>query len=331
MSQIRKRSSRKQNFSANHEGKHKSINGKRPEQAKQVRLRTIIGMIRGNTSRKRPCEQSEQWLDNEILFPSTLGCQLVDSTVILEALIEGFLVRTETRSKLKETRTSLVGFSGEDAEINYPPIEKLVLALVHATRRLRRYFQGHAIKVITDKPISQILNNREATRRLAKWGIKLEAYGIIYSPRNAIKGQVLTDFLAETMAEDSSIQVKASGPNDTLKGGKRREGAAGRFKNSNKNKGQKMSAFVDLKLVVSQVEGSYKAKSEKTKKYKGKALEIIRSFNNFQIRNIPREYNKKTNALSKLAAVQCEGLTKGVLIEELNERSVDTVRSQCNH
>ncbi|GKB14746.1 hypothetical protein Tco_0848669 [Tanacetum coccineum] len=96
MSQIRKRSSRKQNFSANHEGKHKSINGKRPEQAKQVRLRTIIGMIRGNTSRKRPCEQSEQWLDNEILFPSTLGCQLVDSTVILEALIEGFLVRSQS-------------------------------------------------------------------------------------------------------------------------------------------------------------------------------------------------------------------------------------------
>nr|GEX75794.1 hypothetical protein [Tanacetum cinerariifolium] len=37
-----------------------------------------------------------------------------------------------------------------------------------------------------------------------------------------------------------------------------------------------------------------------------------------------REDNKKADALSKLAAVQCEGLTKGVLIEELNERSVDT-------
>ncbi|GKC01716.1 reverse transcriptase domain-containing protein [Tanacetum coccineum] len=138
MSQIRKRSSKKQNFSANHEGKHKSINGKRPEQAEQVRLETIVGMIRGNTSRKRPREQSEQWLDNEISFPSTPGCQLVDSPVILEALIEGFLVRriyvdggsssevmyehcfrnlrAETRAKLKESRTPLVGFSGEHTD-----------------------------------------------------------------------------------------------------------------------------------------------------------------------------------------------------------------------
>ncbi|GKC56653.1 reverse transcriptase domain-containing protein [Tanacetum coccineum] len=93
-----------------------------------------------------------------------------------------------------------------------------------------------------------------------------------------------------------------------------------------KMKVEKMHAFVDSKLVASQVEGSYEAKSEKTKKYKEKALEMIRSFNNFQISHIPREDNKKADALSKLAAVQCEGLTKGVLIEELNERSVDTVK-----
>ncbi|GJX71064.1 hypothetical protein Tco_0308235 [Tanacetum coccineum] len=35
------------------------------------------------------------------------------------------------------------------------------------------------------------------------------------------------------------------------------------------------------------------------------------------------EENRKADTLSKLAAMQCEGLTKGVLIEELNERSVD--------
>ncbi|GKC65006.1 reverse transcriptase domain-containing protein, partial [Tanacetum coccineum] len=111
----------------------------------------------------------------------------------------------------------------QGAEINYQPMEKLILALVHAVKQLRRYFQGHIIKVITDKPISQILNNREATGRLAKWGIELEAYGIKYASRSVIKGQVLADFLADTMAEDSSTQVKACGPNDTLTKGKSRE------------------------------------------------------------------------------------------------------------
>ncbi|GJQ95495.1 reverse transcriptase domain-containing protein [Tanacetum coccineum] len=91
-----------------------------------------------------------------------------------------------------------------------------------------------------------------------------------------------------------------------------------------KIKVEKMHAFVDSKLVASQVERSYEAKGEKTKKYKEKALEMIRSFNNSQISHIPREDNKRADALSKLAAVQCEGLKKGVLIEELNERSVDT-------
>ncbi|GKG06797.1 hypothetical protein Tco_0329766, partial [Tanacetum coccineum] len=42
------------------------------------------------------------------------------------------------------------------------------------------------------------------------------------------------------------------------------------------------------------------------------------------ISHISREENRKADALSKLTAVQCEGLTKGVLIEELNKRSVDT-------
>ncbi|GKC44865.1 reverse transcriptase domain-containing protein [Tanacetum coccineum] len=84
-----------------------------------------------------------------------------------------------------------------------------------------------------------------------------------------------------------------------------------------------MHAFVDSKLVPNQVEGSYKAKGEKTKTYKEKALEIIRSFSDFQISHIPREENRKAGALSKLAAVQCEELTKGVLIEEFNELSVD--------
>nr|GEY06268.1 reverse transcriptase domain-containing protein [Tanacetum cinerariifolium] len=92
-------------------------------------------MMRGNTSKKRPREQSEQWLDYKISFPSTPGCQLVDSPIILEALIEGFLVQRiyvdggsssevmyehcfrnlgdETRAKLKESRTPLVGFFGK--------------------------------------------------------------------------------------------------------------------------------------------------------------------------------------------------------------------------
>ncbi|GJZ93845.1 reverse transcriptase domain-containing protein [Tanacetum coccineum] len=89
---------------------------------------------------------------------------------------------------------------------------------------------------------------------------------------------------------------------------------------------KKMHAFVASKLVASQVEGSYEARGERTKKYKEKVLEIVRCFHKFQITHIPREQNKKADALSKLAAIQYEGIPKGVLVEELNEKSVDVAK-----
>ena len=36
-----------------------------------------------------------------------------------------------------------------DAEMRYLPLEKLVLALVHATRRLPHYFQAHTVYLLT--------------------------------------------------------------------------------------------------------------------------------------------------------------------------------------
>ncbi|GJU53964.1 reverse transcriptase domain-containing protein [Tanacetum coccineum] len=58
-------------------------------------------------------------------------------------------------------------------EINYTSMEKLVLALVHASKRLKRYFQAHPIIVITDQPIQHVLSRPEVAGRLQKWSIKL--------------------------------------------------------------------------------------------------------------------------------------------------------------
>nr|GEZ22632.1 reverse transcriptase domain-containing protein [Tanacetum cinerariifolium] len=65
------------------------------------------------------------------------------------------------------------------------------------SRRLRRYFEAHPIKVITDQPLKQILNKSQASRKLAKYSVELGAYNITYDPKNALKGQVLADFLSE--------------------------------------------------------------------------------------------------------------------------------------
>lgn len=38
-------------------------------------------------------------------------------------------------------------------ETRYLPVEKLVLALVHATKKLPNYFQAHTIYVLTEYPL----------------------------------------------------------------------------------------------------------------------------------------------------------------------------------
>ena len=40
-----------------------------------------------------------------------------------------------------------------DVETRYLPLEKLVLALVHATRKLPHYFQAHTVFVLTEYPL----------------------------------------------------------------------------------------------------------------------------------------------------------------------------------
>nr|XP_027071801.1 uncharacterized protein LOC113696611 [Coffea arabica] len=82
-------------------------------------------------------------------------------------------------------------------ETRYTQVEKLVLGLVHAARRLKPYFLTHPIFVRTDQPIRQILVRPEASGRLTKWAVELGEYDLSYESRTAIKAQALADFLAE--------------------------------------------------------------------------------------------------------------------------------------
>ena len=66
-----------------------------------------------------------------------------------------------------------------------------------ASRKLRHYFQECSITVAYKVPLNDIINNRDATGRIAKWAIELLPFDITYKPQRAIKSQVLADFVAE--------------------------------------------------------------------------------------------------------------------------------------
>ena len=76
-------------------------------------------------------------------------------------------------------------------------MEKLILALVTAARKLRPYFQAHTIEVLTEYPMKQVLHKPETSGRLMKWAIELSEFGIRYKTKTAMKGQVLADFVME--------------------------------------------------------------------------------------------------------------------------------------
>ncbi|GJV65499.1 reverse transcriptase domain-containing protein [Tanacetum coccineum] len=66
-------------------------------------------------------------------------------------------------------------------ELNYSPMEKLVMSLVFAAKRLRR--------------------------RLQKWSVMLGEHNITYRPRTSVKGQILADFLIEKPDENQPDAV----------------------------------------------------------------------------------------------------------------------------
>ena len=50
-----------------------------------------------------------------------------------------------------------------DAKTCYAMVEKMMYAILTASRTLRQYFQAHTIKVVTSYPLERVLHNREAT------------------------------------------------------------------------------------------------------------------------------------------------------------------------
>ena len=94
-----------------------------------------------------------------------------------------------------------------DAEMRYLPLEKLVLALVHTTKKLPQYFQAHTVFNLTEYPLQSLLKRFDFTSKIAKWGTQLGSFDIRYRLRNAIKGQVFTDFVVEFSPKNNTEMV----------------------------------------------------------------------------------------------------------------------------
>ena len=84
-----------------------------------------------------------------------------------------------------------------EAEVHYLPLEKAILAVIHATRKFPHYFQTHTMVVLTQLPLKSVLRSADYIGRIAKWGTILWDFNIKYMPRTSINGQVHADLVAK--------------------------------------------------------------------------------------------------------------------------------------
>jgi hypothetical protein len=80
---------------------------------------------------------------------------------------------------------------------NYTELEKVLYAVLMASRKLRHYFQAYHIIVPSSQPLKDIMRNREATGRIGKWAAELNEFTIDYVHRSSIQSQALADFIVD--------------------------------------------------------------------------------------------------------------------------------------
>jgi hypothetical protein len=64
------------------------------------------------------------------------------------------------------------------SKIRYPQVQKLLYAVLLTAHKLRHYFDEHKVILVTGFPIGDILHNKEAVGRTAKWACELGAHDI---------------------------------------------------------------------------------------------------------------------------------------------------------
>jgi hypothetical protein len=76
----------------------------------------------------------------------------------------------EEEWKIKQIPLYFASEALSGSKLFYSELEKITYAVVMAARKLRHYFEGHRIRVITHQPLNDLFANKEASTRIIKWG-----------------------------------------------------------------------------------------------------------------------------------------------------------------
>jgi hypothetical protein len=79
----------------------------------------------------------------------------------------------EKEGKLKQIPVYFASEALSGSKLFYSELEKIAYLVVMATRKLRHYFEGHRIRVITNQSLNDLFANKEASTQIIKLGVEL--------------------------------------------------------------------------------------------------------------------------------------------------------------
>jgi hypothetical protein len=97
-----------------------------------------------------------------------------------------------------------------ETESRYLPLEKAALTLIQAAKNLPHYFQASTVTILMDLPLKILLHSSDFSGQITKWGVHLGSLGVEYKPRTSIKGQILSDFVAEFQGKGATSESTTS-------------------------------------------------------------------------------------------------------------------------
>jgi hypothetical protein len=151
----------------------------------------------GPTQQKAFEELKQYLIDLTTLTPPSSGAPLLLYVAASHVVVSAALVQEKQDGQVKkQAPVYFVSKVLSPSKKNYTKLEKVLYAVLMASRKLRHYFQAYHIIVSSSQPLKDIMRNIEAIGRIRKWVAELNEFTIDYVHISSIQSQVLADFIA---------------------------------------------------------------------------------------------------------------------------------------
>jgi ribonuclease HI len=246
-----------------------------------------------------------------------------------------------------------------------PQAQKLLYAVLLTTRNLRHCFDDHKVIVVTGFPIGDILHNKEAIRRIAKWACELGAHDIEFRPRTTIKTQALVDFVSEwteqqvpdnpetaevwQMYFDGSLKLQGAGAGILFiaPGGEQLKYALQLLFSASNNVAEyealihglnivislsikRLMVYGDSLVVISQINKEWDCSNDSMGKYFTAIRKLEDKFEGLEFHHVERDRNAAADALSKLGSSRTQ-VPPGIFVQEVPHPSMSPDQvEECN-